>query len=67
MVDQSKLESHLWESANILRDSPVDRTDWNSYILPLLFYKRICDVWGEEYAEALEDRQTTTVWEREVR
>ena len=46
-----KLESHLWEAANILRGSPVDRTDWKSYILPLLFFKRICDVWDEENAE----------------
>ena len=42
------LESHLWQAANILRGSPVDRTDWKSYILPLLFFKRICDVWDEE-------------------
>lgn len=47
------LESHLWEAANILRGSPVDRTDWKSYILPLLFFKRICDVWDEEYAESI--------------
>ncbi len=46
----SELESHLWEAANILRGSPVDRTDWKSYILPLLFFKRICDVWDEEHA-----------------
>jgi type I restriction enzyme M protein len=45
----SELESHLWEAANILRGSPVDRTDWKSYILPLLFFKRICDVWDEEH------------------
>ena len=44
----SQLESHLWEAANILRGSPVDRTDWKSYILPLLFWKRICDVYDEE-------------------
>jgi type I restriction-modification system DNA methylase subunit len=29
----------------------VDRTDWKSYILPMLFFKRICDVWDEERAE----------------
>lgn len=46
-----QLESHLWQAANILRGSPVDRTDWKSYILPLLFFKRICDVWDEEYEE----------------
>jgi type I restriction enzyme M protein len=49
-----KLESHLWEAANILRGSPVDRTDWKSYILPLLFFKRICDVWDEEHAAMVE-------------
>jgi len=48
VVTLSKLGSHLWEAANILRGSPVDRTDWKSYILPLLFFKRICDVWDEE-------------------
>ena len=47
----SELESHIWEAANILRGSPVDRTDWKSYILPLLFFKRICDVWDEENEE----------------
>jgi type I restriction enzyme M protein len=54
VVDLAHLESHLWEAANILRGSPVDRTDWKSYILPLLFFKRICDVWDEEYQEAVE-------------
>ncbi len=53
-VTQAQLESHLWEAANILRGSPVDRTDWKSYILPLLFFKRICDVWDEEHAEMVE-------------
>lgn len=48
-VTLRELESHLWEAANILRGSPVDRTDWKSYILPLLFFKRICDVWDEEH------------------
>ena len=48
------LESHLWEAANILRGSPLGRTDWMSYILPLLFFKRICDVWDEETAAARE-------------
>jgi type I restriction enzyme M protein len=45
----SQLTSYLWEAANILRGSPVDRTDWKSYILPLLFFKRICDQWHEEH------------------
>jgi type I restriction enzyme M protein len=49
-----QLQSTLWEAANILRGSAVDRTDWKGYILPLLFFKRICDVWDEEAAEAVE-------------
>jgi hypothetical protein len=53
-ITLSELESHLWEAANILRGSPVDRTDWKTYILPLLFFKRICDVWDEEYQETVE-------------
>jgi len=52
-VTLSELESHLWEAANILRGSPVDRTDWKSYILPLLFFKRVCDVWDEEHSAML--------------
>lgn len=54
-IDLNELESHLWEAANILRGSPVDRTDWKSYILPLLFFKRICDVWDEEHEAMLEE------------
>ena len=49
----SQLTSYLWEAANILRGSPVDRSDWKSYILPLLFFKRICDQWDEENAAML--------------
>jgi type I restriction enzyme M protein len=38
----------------VLRGSAVDRTDWKAYILPLLFFKRLSDVWDEETAEAAE-------------
>ena len=50
----SQLESHLWEAANILR-GPVDAADFKTYVFPLLFFKRICDVYDEEYAAALEE------------
>jgi type I restriction enzyme M protein len=49
-----ELKSHLWNCAEVLRGSAVDRTDWKAYILPLLFFKRICDVWDEETSEAAE-------------
>jgi len=50
----SALESHLWEAANILR-GPVDAADFKTYIFPLLFFKRISDVYDEEYRRALAD------------
>lgn len=49
-----ELKSALWDAANTLRGSAVDRTDWKGYILPLLFFKRISDVWDEETTEARE-------------
>lgn len=49
-ITLGQLEAHLWESANILR-GPVDAADFKTYIFPLLFFKRICDVWDEELDE----------------
>lgn len=51
-LDLPALEAHLWESANILR-GPVDAADFKTYIFPLLFFKRISDVYDEEVAMAL--------------
>lgn len=48
------LSSHLWEAANILR-GPVDAADFKTYIFPLLFFKRLSDVYDEEVAVALEE------------
>lgn len=59
-ITLSELDAFLWEAANILRGSPVDRTDWKSYILPLLFFKHICNVWDEEYQEAVETHGRTS-------
>ena len=53
-LDLSSLESHLWESANILR-GPVDAADFKTYIFPMLFFKRISDVYDEEFEEALKE------------
>lgn len=53
-ITLSQLEGHLWESANILR-GPVDAADFKTYIFPLLFFKRICDVWDEEFQEIVEE------------
>ena len=48
----AQLESHLWEAANILR-GPVDAADFKTYIFPMLFFKRISDVYDEEFEQAL--------------
>ena len=47
-----QLEAHLWGAADILRGS-IDSSDYKNYILGLLFYKRLCDVWEEEYEDRL--------------
>lgn len=48
-----KLFSHLYEACNILR-GPINQDEYKSYVTPLLFYKRLCDVFEEERMEALE-------------
>ena len=53
-ITLSRLESHLWEAANILR-GPVDAADFKTYIFPLLFFKRISDVHDDEYRAALSE------------
>ncbi len=53
-ITLSQLEAHLWEAANILR-GPVDAADFKTYIFPLLFFKRISDVYHEEYQLALDE------------
>src|SRR5437868_6075308 len=50
----ARLESHLAEAANMLR-GPIDQADFKSYIFPLLFFKRISDVYLEEYKQALDE------------
>lgn len=59
MIKLSELESWLWEAANILR-GPVDAADFKTYIFPLLFFKRICDVYDEEYQKALKESEGDT-------
>jgi type I restriction enzyme M protein len=48
-----QLESFLWKSADILRGK-IDSSDYKKYIFGLLFYKRMSDVWDEEYNSVLE-------------
>ncbi|MFE9495638.1 N-6 DNA methylase [Streptomyces collinus] len=63
LLTLSELESHLLGAANLLRGQ-VDQADFKSYIFPLLFFKRICDVYGEEYREALAESGGDTDYAR---
>jgi type I restriction enzyme M protein len=56
VLSLAELEAHLWEAANILR-GPVDQADFKSYVFPLLFLKRISDVYDEEYEAALAESE----------
>ena len=47
-LTQQQLEAHLWGAANILRGKTAGQ-DYKNYILSLMFYKRLCDVWDEEF------------------
>ena len=51
-IDIGQLEQWLWGAANILR-GPVDASDFKAYIFPMLFLKRLSDVFDEERAIAL--------------
>jgi type I restriction enzyme M protein len=53
-LDLTTLESWLWGAANILR-GPVEHSDFKTYIFPLLFFKRISDVYDEEFKRAVEE------------
>jgi len=51
-LTQQELETWLWKAADILRGA-VRPERYSSYVLPLLFFKRLSDVYQEEFEEAL--------------
>jgi type I restriction enzyme M protein len=53
-MTQQNLEKYLWGAATALRGT-IDAGDYKQYIFPLLFFKRICDVYDEEFEKALEE------------
>lgn len=53
-MTQQQLEKYLWGAAKVLRGT-IDAGDYKQYIFPLLFFKRICDVYDEEFEKALEE------------
>lgn len=53
-ITLSQLEQYLSKAAWILK-GPVDASDFKVYIFPILFFKRISDVYDEEYKIALKE------------
>jgi type I restriction enzyme M protein len=53
-ISQSELESYLWGAATLLRGT-IDAGEYKAFIFPLLFLKRLSDVFDEEYAVAFEE------------
>jgi type I restriction enzyme M protein len=49
-----QLEAFLWKSADILRGK-IDSSEYKKYIFGLLFYKRMSDVWDEEYKKVMDE------------
>jgi type I restriction enzyme M protein len=55
-ITTSQLEQYLSRATWILK-GPVDASDFKVYIFPLLFFKRISDVYDEEFKQALEESE----------
>jgi type I restriction enzyme M protein len=51
-ISQAQLESYLWGAATLLR-GVIDAGDYKQFIFPLLFFKRVSDVYDEEFEQAL--------------
>lgn len=52
LIKLKDLEAHLWHAAHIIT-GPIDASDYKTYIFPILFFKRICDVYDEEFQDVL--------------
>jgi type I restriction enzyme M protein len=53
-LDLPALESWLWEAACVIR-GPLDAPKFKDYILPLIFVKRLSDVFDDEIAHLAKD------------
>lgn len=51
-ISQGELESYLWGAATLLRGT-IDAGEYKAFIFPLLFLKRLSDVYDEEFQNAL--------------
>ncbi|MDO9491280.1 type I restriction-modification system subunit M N-terminal domain-containing protein, partial [Acetobacterium sp.] len=53
-ISQQDLERYFWGAAVLLRGY-IDASDYKQFIFPLLYFKRVCDVFDEEAAEVTQE------------
>lgn len=53
-IPTGDLEKYLWGAAVLLRGQ-IDASGYKEFIFPLLFFKRICDVYDEEFRKNHEE------------
>ena len=53
-TSSQKLFNFLYEDCNILR-GPINQDEYKSYVTPILFFKRLSDVYDEEHEKALKE------------
>ena len=53
-LDISTLETWLWDAACVIRGA-TDAPKFKDFILPLIFYKRLSDVFDDEFAKHIEE------------
>lgn len=53
-TSSQKLFNFLYEDCNILR-GPINQDEYKSYVTPILFFKRLSDVYDEEHERALKE------------
>ncbi|MDE0322279.1 MAG: class I SAM-dependent DNA methyltransferase [Candidatus Poribacteria bacterium] len=53
-LDISTLETWLWDAACVIRGA-TDAPKFKDFILPLIFYKRLSDVFDDEFAKHVEE------------
>ncbi len=53
-LDISTLENWLWDAACVIRGT-TDAPKFKDFILPLIFYKRLSDVFDDEFAKQVEE------------
>ena len=62
--ENAKLEDLLWGAAEFLRGQ-IDASDYKQYVFPLLFFKRLSDVYDDELEDAKKEMGTDDLFDAE--